>query len=117
MDGRTVLSAAGAGVTTFLLVTVAVIELLAFEFSALIGLPVGFVAGVLVLVGLLTGFDGLRPGVRRAVSAYAVFGLTVLVLFTLRYVNIGRDVLSVDVLLVLGAGAAVLVYILLWLTE
>jgi hypothetical protein len=41
MDARKLLTVIGAGVTSFLLVAVLVIELLDFEFSAIIGFPAG----------------------------------------------------------------------------
>lgn len=117
MGVRRPLTAIGAGVTTFLLVMVLVIELLDFEFSAVIGLPVGLLAGMAVLVGFWTGLAELSPGVRRAASAYATFGLTILLLLALSYVNIGRGVLSTDLIVGTGIAAAVAVYIVLWLTD
>jgi hypothetical protein len=96
---------------------VLVIELLAFEFSAIVGLPVGLLAGLAVFVGLWTNLDRLWPGVRRAASAYAMFGLTLFVLMGLRYVNIGQEILSVDVMAGIGLTAAVVVYILLWVAD
>jgi hypothetical protein len=42
----------GAGITSFLLVAVSVIELLDFEFSAIVGLPVGLLAEIVGAVGL-----------------------------------------------------------------
>lgn len=110
MDLRKLLTVVGAGLTTFLVVAVVVIEVLAMEFSAIIGLPVGLIAGLAVLVILWGQLDEVSVGVRRAVSAYAVFGLAVLGFFALRYVNIGRDVLTVDRIIVLGIGLAVVVY-------
>lgn len=114
---RRFLTAVGAGLTTFLLVAVLVIKLLAFEFSAIIGLPVGLLAGFAVFVGLWTNLDRLRLGVRRAVSAYAMFGLTLFVLTGFQYVNIGREVLSVEVTAGIGLVAAVVVYILFWVAD
>lgn len=58
MDGRTILSAVGAGLTTFLLVSVAVIEVLDFEFSPLVGLPIGLMVGVGVTVGVFVTYSG-----------------------------------------------------------
>jgi hypothetical protein len=113
MEPRRVLTASGAGVTTFLLVTVAVIELLDFEFSAIIGLPVGLLAGLVALVVLWVRLSALGPSVRRAVGAYATFGLTVLGLLALRYVDIGRGVFSTTVITGIGAVTAVLAYIVL----
>jgi hypothetical protein len=117
MGIRRILTAAGAGVTTFLLVAVLVIEALDFEFSAIIGLPVGLLAGFTVFAGLWLRLAELTPGVRRFASAYATFGLTILLLLGLSYVNIGRALLSVDVMATIGFAAAVVVFLLLWLTD
>lgn len=114
---RRFLTAVGAGVTTFLLVAVLVIELLTFEFSAIVGLPVGLLAGLAVFVGLWTNLDRLSVGVRRAASAYAMFGLTLFVLMGLRYANIVREALSVEVMASIGLTAAGIVYILLWVAD
>lgn len=108
------LTAIGAGVTTFLLVAVLVIELLDFEFSAIVGLPVGLLAGLAVLVILWRQFTELDQGSRRIASAYAAFGLTILLLLALTYVNIGRDVFSTEAIVGVGVAAAVITYVGLW---
>ncbi|RAW46975.1 hypothetical protein DQW50_00890 [Halorubrum sp. 48-1-W] len=46
MDARKLLTEVGAGIAFFLLVAVLVIELLDFEFSAIIGLPIGYSQGL-----------------------------------------------------------------------
>jgi hypothetical protein len=117
MSFRRVLTAAGAGITSFLLVTVLVIEILDFEFSAIIGLPVGLLAGFAVSAGLWVRLPELAPGVCRIASAYATFGLTVLGLLGLRYVNIGRDILSIEFITGTGIAAAAIVLTLLWLID
>lgn len=117
MTLRTVLIACGAGLSTTLIVAVVVIELLAVEFSAIVGLPVGLLAGLLVLVGLLLGTDRLGPTARRVVSAYGTIGPVVLGLLALSYVNIGRNVLSVDVVVGIAIVAAVTVFFGSWLYD
>lgn len=117
MSLRRILTAAGAGVTTFLLVAVLVIELLDFEFSAIIGLPVGLLAGFAVFGILWVRLPELTPGVRRIASAAATFGLTILLLLVLRYVNLGRELLSVDLMVTIALAGAVVVFALLWLTD
>lgn len=117
MNPRRVLTAVGAGLTTFLLVAVLVIELLAFEFSAIIGLPVGLLAGVAAFAVLWSQLDDLSLGIRRAASAYAAFGLTILLQFALSYVNIGRDIFSLEVMTGVAVGGAILVYCGLWLVD
>ena len=57
MNARRPITAIGAGITVFLVVAVAVIELIAFEFSALIGLPVGLLAGIAVAVVIFVKYD------------------------------------------------------------
>lgn len=117
MQLRHVLTAIGAGVTTFFLSAVLVIELLDFEFSPIIALPVGMIAGLAVVVGLWVRLSELSPGARRVASAYATFGLTILLLLGLSYVNIGRDLFSAEVIAGTGIGFAVVVYTVLWLVE
>ena len=114
MDRRRVLTALGAGVTTVLLVAVLVIELLDFEFSAIIGLPVGLLAGIAaVFVLSITPLDQ-QPVLRRLLAAYATFGPTIFVLVGLRYVNIGRAVLSVERIALVALVASAVVYAVLW---
>jgi hypothetical protein len=117
MAPRSVLTTIGAGITTFLLISVLIIELLDMEFSAIIGLPVGVVAGIVVSVVLWVARNQLSPGVRRAVTAYATFGVALLVLLALRYVNIGRGVLRFEVLVGGSIAAVVVVYIVLYLID
>jgi len=117
MDVRKGLTTIGAGITSFLLVTVVVIELLDFEFSAIIGLPVGLLAGIVVFVGLWIRVDELSLGIRRAATAYAAFGLALLVFLALRYVNLGRSVLSVEVIVGGGLAAVVIVYVSLFIRD
>ncbi|MFW5917858.1 MAG: hypothetical protein ACOCR0_00080 [Haloferacaceae archaeon] len=96
MDARKLLTTIGAGITSSLVVAAIVIELLATEFSAIVGLPVGLLVGV--VVGLWLRVDESSPGVRRAVAAYAAFGIVVLALSALRYVNVGRELLTFEVI-------------------
>jgi uncharacterized membrane protein len=117
MDVRNGITATGAGGTTFLLVAVLVIELLDTEFSAILGLPVGLIAGIAVFAGLWVAIDEMRSGIRRAASAYAAFGLAVLGLLALRYVNVGRDVLTTDVVVGVSLAVVVVVYVALFLYE
>lgn len=117
MDARKLLTSIGAGITSSLLVAVLVIELLDMEFSTIIGLPVGLLVGVVVFVGLWIRGDGLSLSIRRAVTAYAAFGVALLVLLTLRYVNIGRSVLTFEVMVGGSLAAVVIVYGALFLYD
>jgi len=116
MDIRHGLAALGAGLTTGLLVAVLVIEILSFEFSVLVGLPVGTLAGLVVLATVGVAFDGLDATERRALTAYAAFGFTVVGLAVLAYVNVlvgvsGRTAAGV------GLAATALIYLVLWGVE
>lgn len=112
---RPVLGALGAGLSTVLLVTVALIETLDVAFSAIIALPIGIVVGVLAATGIIFTHSRMGPAIRRAVSGYAAFGGTVFFVALLRYVNIGglRYTISVSAMVLLGVGVAVLVYLVL----
>lgn len=104
MRGRTVAAAVGSGITAFPVVAVAVIELRTVEFSALVGLPVGFVAGATTAVLVATRYQGLARSERAAVDAGAGFGVVVVTALAVSYVNLAglRSALSVSV--VAGAG-------------
>jgi len=100
-----VLAAVGAALTTFLLVTVPVVELLDIEFSALVALP----------LALLAGLGALWR--RRAVFAYAAFGPAVVLVLALAYVNVGRAVLTPGVAAGAGLAATAIVYVALGVLE
>jgi len=117
MDTRWVFTTIGAGITSFLLVAVSIIELLDVEFSAIIGLPVGLIAGVLVFSGLWIRGDELSLAVRRAATAYAVFGGAILASLVLRYVNVGRGVLTVKVIVGGSLAVVVITYVVLFLRD
>jgi hypothetical protein len=111
MDARGLFTAIGAGMTSFLLVAVAVIELLEFEFSAIIGLPVGLLVGSVVAIGLWLRGDELGRGTRRVATACATFGWATLAFLALRYVNVGRGVLTLEVIV----GASLAVVVIAWI--
>lgn len=119
MNPRSILTAVGAGVATALLVAVLVIELLDVEFSAIVGLPAGALAGIGVLVALASTVDDRSQRVQRVASAYAAFGLAVLVQLALGYANVGRSrgLFSVEVVVGVGVAVAVGVYAALWVRE
>lgn len=117
MDVRKLLTSVGGGITTFLLVTVVIIELLDMEFSAIIALPIGLLVGLAVLAGIWISIEEMGPGVQRATSAYASFGLVLLALLGLRYVNVGRNVLTFDVVVGVSLATAVVVFLGLFASE
>jgi hypothetical protein len=109
----TVTVAFGAGLATFLLVTVLVIELLAFEFSAIVALPIGLLAGVAgLLLVVLTFSDAGRIGRGLSVAA-AGFGYAVLSLLAVSYVNLGglRSDLSTTLVVTVAASVAALAFV------
>lgn len=116
MNVRHALTAVGTGLSTGLVVAVLVIEFLAVEFGVLIGLPVGILAGLTVLATVAVAFDGLDTTERRALSAYAAFGLAIIVLAALSYVNLASGV-SGQVAAVAGGAVAVVTYLGLWVLE
>lgn len=110
MNMRAASAAVGAGIAVFLVVAVAVIELLNVEFSAIVGLPVGLVVGAAVATFVATQYDALAGPARYAVDAAAGFGLALVALLAVSYVNLAglRSELSTDV----TVGIAVLVALL-----
>ena len=104
-------AAVGAAVTTLFLVAVPVIGLLDIEFSALVALPLGSLAGLATLVGVAVNFSSLHPVRRRAVVAYATFGPAVLAVLALAYVNVARGLLTVQVAVGVGLAATATVYV------
>jgi hypothetical protein len=117
MNSRRVAAALGAGVAVFLVVAVAVIELLAFEFSALVGLPVGLAAGAGVALLVSLRYPEFGREARAAVDAAAGFGVAVLAVQAVSYVNLAglRSALSTDLTVVVAAVAAVVVGAASWL--
>lgn len=117
MVGHKAFTAGGAGVTTALLVAALVTSVLDVAFSAIVGIPVGLLAGIAVAGGLWLGLDELSRGVRRVVTAYATFGATVFGLAALRYVNVGRSVLSLERILAIAVAVAVVVAVVPLLSD
>jgi hypothetical protein len=88
MDHRTVLAALGTGITTFLVVAVAVIALLDVEFSAIVGLPTGLLAGAAAFALIQYRYDSLGRVARVMVDAVAGFGFGIVLLLGVNYVNL-----------------------------
>jgi len=85
---RASITAVGAAITVFLVVAVSIIELLDTEFSAIVGLPAGLVAGILVFVLVLFRHDDADEPVRWALAATAGFGYGILLALGVAYVNL-----------------------------
>jgi hypothetical protein len=113
---RVAAAAVGVGITVFLVVAVAVIELVNVEFSALVGLPVGLLAGGAVAVVVAVRYDELAPAARYVVDAAAGFGLTVIALLAISYVNLAglRPALSTDVTVGIAVSVAALAALASW---
>ena len=109
----TLLAGVGAAATTFLVVAVPVIELLDIAFAALVALPLGLLAGLAAFMGVALNAAKLHPARRRAVFAYAAFGPAVLAVLALAYVNVGRDLFTVEVAVGIGLAATAAVYVAL----
>ena len=98
--------ATAAGVTTFLLVTVAVTGLFErwIEFSVFVGLPAGLLAGVLAFGVVAYRLAGAAPARRRRLVG-AVGGFSAAFLFALLGLTLGWDgsvALSIGVALLVG---------------
>lgn len=117
MDPRKVLTSLGSGVTTFFIVTVLVIELLDFEFSAIIAIPVGVFAGIAVLFGVTLVIGDVSEPVQLIVTGYAAFGLILLFLLGARYVNIGRSIITTSRILGSSVAVAILTTIIARYTQ
>lgn len=121
VNARHVLVAFGAGLTTALVAGGAVTMVLAatIEFSSIVGLPVGLLAGLAGLAGVLVGVDRLASPLGWALAGYATVGFAVLAWAALSYANVAgiRGALSVLDVLVVGVVAGALVAVGLWVTE
>lgn len=114
MRARTLGYAAGAGIATFLVVFVAVSEVLLpyIEFSVLVGIPAGLVAGSLAAAFVLTQTGQKANSTRRGLArALGTFGVVLLVAFALALVLQLSATISIVVATAIGllAGAGVFV--------
>lgn len=116
MERRPALSALGSGFTTALLVTVLLIELLDFEFSAIVALPVGLATGVVLGTLIAARYTVVSSPVRYGLDAAAGFGYAVAFMLALRYVDLAglRSVITVQRLLAAALAVAVVVLLLSW---
>jgi len=106
MGYRKLITAIGAGITTFLVVVVAVIELLDFEFSAIIGLPVGVLAGIGGFGLVLFWYGDADEPFRWVAAGVAGFGYGIVVALAVSYVNLVE--LGVDSTIGIGIALAAL---------
>jgi hypothetical protein len=106
------LTAGGVGLTTLLVVGGLLTAVLPFEFSAIVGLPVGVLAGLAALAGVIALLDRVESPLGRGLAAYGTVGYAVLGYAALSYVNLGglRGTLTTVQVLGLGAVAGVAVF-------
>ena len=107
--------ATAAGVTTFLLVTVAVTSLLErwIDFSAFVGLPAGLFAGLLAFGAVASRLAGAAPARRRGLAG-AVTGFAAAFLLTLLGLTVGWNgsvALSIGVALGVGVLGLLIGYV------
>ncbi len=118
MNGRRALTVLGTGVTTTILVSVLVTALLdgPIEFSAIIGLPAGLLAGVVAIGGTLAVVDRFDTPVGAALGGYAAFGYAVVACMGLRYANVAgaRRVLGLSRIVGIALVATGVVSVGLW---
>ncbi len=108
-------TATGAGVTVFGLVAVAVIEALDVAFSAIVGLPVGVVAGTMTAAVLFVRVDDLGRGPRAVVDGVAGVGHAAAGIAAARYVDLaGVRALSVRTGLAVAVAVGVVVGVASW---
>jgi hypothetical protein len=106
MNARRAITALGSGITVFLVVAAAVIEVLDFEFSALIGLPIGLIAGIVAVVVVILTHDDISDSLRWGIAAVAGFGYGILATVAASYVNLFDT--QFETRLIIGGIAAVL---------
>jgi hypothetical protein len=119
MNSRALVAAAGAGLTTFLVVAVLLIEALPFEFSAIVGLPAGAVVGVLVAALVTASYADAGRAVRAVVDGAAAFSYAALAALAVRYVDLAglRGAVTLPRLAGFAAVVAVAVAAVSWFRE
>lgn len=70
------------------------IELLTIEFSALITLPIGAFFGIVAVYLINESINDISPLAQHVLHGYVASGLTGLLLLGIRYLNIGREILT-----------------------
>ncbi len=113
MNLRSIGRLIAASLATFLVVTVAVTELLQsrIEFSLLVGIPAGLVAGVVAGGVVVWSFaDGAPERRRRIASAFGAFAIAVLIAIIAGLLLPVGAVLTIAVSTVVGLLTAIGVY-------
>lgn len=114
---RPLLVAAGTGLTAGPVVAVFVIEGLSVEFSAIVGLPAGIVAALVVAAVVVGRYESAERSQRAVTDGVAAFGYTLLAGAAAQYIDlIGlRGVLTLQSLAGAAAVAAVGVSVVSWI--
>ena len=117
MLGRDIVSGIGAAISTTLIVAVVLIEALPFEFSAIVALPVGLLAGAGAGVVVARRYEQVDRPARALFDGSAGFGYTVVLLAAARYVGrLGlRSTVTFQRLLVAAVVVALLTAMASWL--
>jgi len=118
MEPRTLGVALGAALATALVVGVGVTAALAstIEFSALVGLPAGLLAGAAALATVGRDYPDAGAGPKRLAEGAAGFGYAVLALAAARYVALAdpQSALGVGRIAAVGVVAGVAVALGAW---
>lgn len=117
MIGYRVLAGLGTGISVGLVVTVLAIEALPFEFSAIVALPVGLLAGGMAGVLVARRYERVDRPTRALFDGSAGFGYTVVLLLAARYVGrLGlRSIVTVEFVAVAAVVVALLTAVASWL--
>lgn len=111
MNGRLV-ATVGTGITTFLLVSVALTGVLAsrIAFSAIVALPIGVLAGVVMAAATWVRFWG-DPDARPALLGGSAIGFALLIAAAVSYAVPGaRSVVTVESAVAFAGASAVVVF-------
>lgn len=119
MNIRTIAIGAGTAITTFLLAGAATIELLGAGEApgiGILGVFVGLVAGLLAGGIVVVAADGLSRGPAALLVGYAAFGVAVLAIAGMSYVNVpgADDVFTFPVHIGASVGVAILFALAAW---
>jgi hypothetical protein len=104
MNLRSVLTGLGVGITTAVVATTLIIELLAMEFSALIGLLVGVLSGAFLGGVVVRRHGEFSRGLRWFVASLAGFGYGLI--FALGMICVNLVSLTFDDTVAVGVGVA-----------
>jgi len=111
---RSVLVALGAGITVALLVGVALVALLPYEFSAIVSLPAGLLAGAVAALLIVGRYAHCGPTVRGLLHGTAGFGYATVLLLGVLYVDFAGYGSRLDLVTLLAVALLVAVSVSAW---